>query len=90
MSEDDVIEQTESSRYRKLVLCLAALVAVHHTQVHNQGGITWPVVVVDSIIVLSYVSSDVLVKVIKSEAFAKAKAVIASKIPTIEVKKKDK
>jgi len=79
--EDKLKElQMDKSRYRKLFLCTLALLLVHTTQIIASKEVTWPVVAVDSVVVLAFVSSNVLNKLVESEvvkaAINKVKSVV--------------
>lgn len=89
MGEDHLIEQTESSRFRKLGLSVLALLLIHFTQYMSGGEITWPIVVVDSVIVLAFVSSNVLDKAFQSGALGNLKDNALKRVKAIAGSKTD-
>jgi len=66
------VELTERSRYRKLSLCVLAILAVHLVQWAAHQPITWPVVAVDSVVVVAFVAGNVLSKLANATAVQRA------------------
>lgn len=89
MSEYDMIEQTEGSRFRKLALCVLALIAIHVTQIYAKEPITMQVVFIDSIVVLSFVASNVLDKAFQTGAIGNLGAVKERIIESMASKRKE-
>lgn len=71
-TQDLTAGMTEGSRYRKLALCTLALLAVHVTQGLARQPITWPVVVLDGLVVLAFVAGNVLARLADALAVQRA------------------
>lgn len=67
------VEESSQARFRKLGLCILSLGAVHFTQIKAGQPVTWPIVAIDAIIVIGFVSADTLDKALQSGALGKLK-----------------
>jgi hypothetical protein len=73
------VELTAGSRFRKLGLCVLAVVAVTAVQVKAAEPVTWPLVAVLGIIVVAFVAGNVLARLADSTVVSKAVQALADK-----------
>lgn len=66
------VELTERSRYRKLGLCMAVALTAHVVQYLAGAPVTWPLVVLDSIVVVAFVAGNVLARLANATAVQNA------------------